>query len=227
MKIRLQKYLANITEYSRRQIEELVQENKIQINNTLAQLGDKVDDQDEIKIYNKIINKPNKDEKKVYLKLNKPIDYVCTRKTFKTEKNIFSLLPEKYFNLKPVGRLDKDSEGLIILTNDGDYIYKQTHPKFEVEKEYVVGVNNEINQKLLNTLKEGVDISLDNIPEIVKAKKIKKISSTKFAIIIAQGKNRQIRRMCQSVGLRVVSLQRVREGEVSLGDLEVGDYSMI
>ncbi len=190
----------------------------------MANLGDKTDDNDIIKINDKLVKKES--AQKIYLMLNKPIGYTCTKRKFKDEKNIYKLLPEKYNCLNSVGRLDKKSEGLLILTNDGDYIYKMTHPKFEQEKEYIVETQNFVSKKKLNKFKQGINIGTKE-KEIVKCKSIKQLSDNKFSIVITQGKKRQIRRMCAAVELKVVGLKRAREGRLNLDDLKIGKWKEI
>lgn len=230
MKIRLQKLLAQNSAYSRRQIEELIKAGKITLNGQKAILGDKADEQDQILINNQPIKKISG---KSYLILNKPNGYTCTKRYFRNEKNIYELLPTEYQHLNPVGRLDKDSEGLLILTNDGDYLYRLTHPKFEQEKEYLVETDKNINQIMLRVLQTGVDIgsdknhSLSSKKNLVKADKIKITGPKTFLITITQGQNRQIRRMCGKIGLGVIKLKRVREGKIKLGDLKTGEWKKL
>jgi pseudouridine synthase len=223
-KIRLQKFLSQNNICSRRRAEELINSGKIKINGQLAKLGDKVDDSDTIKINSQEIKKQS--TQKTYLMLNKPIGYTCTKRQFKGEKNIYQLLPKKYHHLNSAGRLDKNSQGLLILTNDGDYIYKMTHPKFKQEKEYIVETQNLVSKKNLDKFKQGINIGKEE-KEIVKCKSAKQLSDNKFSIIITQGKKRQIRRMCASAGLKVIELKRVREGKLKLSDLKIGEWKEI
>lgn len=227
MKMRLQKLLSQHTGYSRRQIEGLIKIEKITINGKIANLGDKADIYDKIKIDNELIKITEK-QKHIYLVLNKPVGYVCTKKFFWNEKNIYSLLPKEYHHLDPVGRLDKESEGLLILTNDGDFLYQHTHPKFTTEKEYIVEVDKKIDQQTIEVLKSGVNISKDEKPEIVSCKDVKLLNMKSFKITITQGKNRQIRRMCASINLMVISLKRIREGDIILdNNLKTGSWKIL
>lgn len=228
-KIRLQKYLSQKSICSRRRAEELVKVGLIKINGKVAKLGNKVDDKDKIEINNKLVVVHARPDEKIYIILNKPVGYICTKRKFKGEKNIYELLPKKFQYLNPVGRLDKNSEGLLILTNDGDYLYKMTHPKFEQEKEYIVethsnaSVHRKIEPSVFKKFKQGINIG-EQEKEIVSCKNIKQISNKTFNIIITQGKKRQIRRMCEAVGLKVAGLKRVREGKIKLEELKTGKW---
>ena len=228
MKIVLQKFIAESGYCSRRQAEELIRLGKVLVNGELAELGMKVDDKDEVKVRGKrvAINK-----EKIYIILNKPKNYTCTNRKFEGEKNVFDLIhaPERLF---VVGRLDKDSRGLVLLTNDGDLTQKLTHPKFEHEKEYIVEISNfqfPISKQFINDLilkfEKGVDIGEGD--GIVKAKDIKYLGANKFKIILTEGKKRQIRRMFKSVGCDIKDLVRVRIGKIELGNLKEGKYKYI
>lgn len=225
-KIRLQKFLAGQGVASRRKVEEMIKLGKIKINGEQAKLGDKVDpEQDEITMDGESV-KPKKDDSKVYIMLNKPIGYTCTRGEFEGERNIYELLPEAYQSLNPVGRLDKDSRGLFILTNDGDYIYKTTHPKFEQEKEYEIEVGKKIIKQDIAKLLKGIDIG-DGEKEVVAAKSVKSLDERKLRIVITQGKKRQIRRMFARLGHETASLKRIRIKDIELGNLKEGEFRKI
>ena len=216
----LQKYIASCGVCSRRGAEKLIIKGQITINNKIARVTDRVQENDTVKLNNKLI-KPI--DKKVYIMLNKPVGYTCTTKTFKNEKNIFELIKLKE-RLFTVGRLDKDSSGLLILTNDGDLTLKLTHPKYRHEKEYEVLVDKKITIKNIEELKRGVFIKDENKNQSikVKAKSIKKQGDNKISLIIAEGKKRQVRQMLSAAGLRVVKLKRTRVSSLLLGDLPEG-----
>ncbi|MBT4277830.1 rRNA pseudouridine synthase [Candidatus Falkowbacteria bacterium] len=216
----LQKYIASCGVCSRRGAEKLIIKGQITINNKIARVTDRVQENDTVKLNNKLI-KPI--DKKVYIMLNKPVGYTCTTKTFKDEKNIFELIKLKE-RLFTVGRLDKDSSGLLILTNDGDLTLKLTHPKYRHEKEYEVLVDKKITIKNIEELKRGVFIKDENKNQSikVKAKSIKKQGDNKISLIIAEGKKRQVRQMLSAAGLRVVKLKRTRVSSLLLGDLPEG-----
>ncbi|MDD5291245.1 MAG: pseudouridine synthase [Patescibacteria group bacterium] len=211
----LQKYIAQSGFCSRRKAEELIKQGRVFINDKLAEPGVKAEEEDEVKIDGKKINLP---KEKIYIKMNKPIGYTCTSRRFSAEKNIFSLIGRKE-RLFVAGRLDKDSRGLILLTNDGDLTQRITHPKFGHEKRYVVKIKKtKIKDKdIENLFRRGVDIGEGD--GIVRAKDIKYIGDNKFEIILAEGKKRQIRRMFKAMGLEVEDLIRVSIGRLKLGDL--------
>ncbi|MFH1661575.1 MAG: pseudouridine synthase [Candidatus Falkowbacteria bacterium] len=231
MKIVLQKFIADSGLCSRRNAEELIRLKKVMVNKKPAELGMKVDENDEIKINSKKIEL---EKHKIYIKLNKPAGYICTNKKFKGEKNVFDLINLKE-RLFVVGRLDKDSRGLVLLTNDGELTQKLTHPKFEHEKKYIVTVGTRRclvpTDDIIKKFKKGVDIGDDD--GIVKAKKIKYLSTqggqgnSKFEIILAQGKKRQIRRMFKKVGYDVEDLDRIKIGSLKLGNLAEGEWEYL
>lgn len=219
----LTKVIAENSSYSRRKAEELIRLGLVLVNNQIAQLGEKVSEKDEIKINEQKIIR----NQKIYIKLNKPVGYVCTNRSFKGEENIFSLINIRE-KVVSIGRLDKDSSGLLILTNDGDLNYKLSHPKFEHQKVYLVKIkNNHLlkNNIFLNELKSdfirGIDIEEKTL---AKAKKLEIISEQTFKIILSEGKKRQIRRMFGFFGLRVESLKRIEFANIKLGDLAEGQW---
>lgn len=224
MKVVLQKFISNSGFCSRRNAENLIRENKVLVNGKFAKLGARVCKSDVIKIGGKKIYLS---EKKIYIKLNKPKGYVCTNKKFINEKNIFILVRLKD-KLYSVGRLDKDSRGLILLTNDGELTQKMTHPSFKHEKEYEVLINRQekeavSNEEIISFFKKGVTIS----NYIVKAKMVEYLGNNKFKIVLTEGKKRQIRRMFGFFGLDVVDLKRVRIGELELMDLKEGKWKYL
>lgn len=216
MKIKLQKYIADSGYSSRRKAEELIKEKKVQVNGKLALLGMRVDDQDTIVIGGKRIKPSQKD--KTYILLNKPKGYTCTNR--EEDKNIFSLVDRKE-RLFIVGRLDKNSRGLVILTNDGDFAYKMTHPSFACEKEYRVELSKGIGRETIKTLKAGVDIGEKRK---ARMKEIEKIGKNRYKIIMTEGMNREIRRMFEVFGKTVTDLQRVRIDQYRLGQLKEGSW---
>ncbi len=219
----LTKVIAENSNYSRRKAEELIRLGLVSINNHIAQLGEKVSKNDEIKVNGqKIVH-----SQKVYIKLNKPVAYVCTNRSFKGEKNIFSLINIRE-KIVSIGRLDRDSSGLLILTNDGDLNYRLSHPKFEHNKIYLVKINNDEqlkNKIFLNKLKndfvKGINIGEKTL---AKAKKITIINEQLFEITLAEGKKRQIRRMFGFFNLRVEKLKRIEFAGIKLGNLKEGQW---
>ena len=216
--MRLNKFLSSRGSYSRRAVDKLIQAERININGKTAKLGDKVSDGDEIKVDGEVINKGKKKTKPVYLMFNKPIGIECTTDA-NTKNNIIDFIgyPRRIF---PIGRLDKDSEGLIFLTNDGDVVNKILRSENNNEKEYVVGVNKKVNADFLNQMRNGV--KLNNT--LTKKCKIEKLDNYSFKIILTQGLNRQIRRMCAQYDYRVKYLKRARIINISLGKLRLGKF---
>ena len=220
MKIKLQKYIADSGYCSRRMAEDLIGKKKVKVNNKVATIGMRVDDNDKIVIESKNI-KPKKDL--IYIALNKPRGYVCTNRETTGEKNIFSLVHIKE-RLFTVGRLDKESRGLILLTNDGDFAYKLTHPSFSHEKEYKVKLSRDIDRSIENILKSGVDI---NEKTKAKMKEIEKIGPKKYRVVLTEGKKRQIRRMFEVFDRTVHDLLRVRIDKYQLGGLREKNWRYI
>lgn len=222
-KIVLQKFIVDSGYCSRRQATDIIKTGRIKINGEIAELGAKVFPDDDIRIgENKIKCQANK----TYIILNKPKGYVCTKREFKGEKNIFELVrvPERLF---AVGRLDKDSRGLVLLTNDGALTEKLTHPRYEHEKEYYVQISNskfKISNEFINDiilkLKKGIKIE----GGLAKIKKGKYLGNRKFKIVLTQGIKRQIRLMFKTFGLDVVDLERTRINNIKLEDLKEGEW---
>ena len=227
MKIVLQKFIAESGYCSRRQAEELIRNKKVTVNGEVAELGVKVDENDEVKVRGKkiVLNK-----EKIYIVLNKPKGYTCTNRQFEGEKNVFDLVKTKE-RLFVVGRLDKDSRGLVLLTNDGDLALKMTHPRYEHEKEYIAEIFKFSNfqifkpERIVKEFIEGVDIGDGD--GIVRAKKVQYLGENKFKIILTEGKKRQIRRMFEAVGCEIKDLVRVRIGKIELGNLAEGKFKKI
>jgi pseudouridine synthase len=220
--IRLQKFLSQAGVCSRRQAEVLIKQKQIKVNDQIAQLGDKVDpDRDKIEVKSKIVSfSPTK----IYLLLNKPTGYVTTRSDRHAEKTIYDLLPKELKNqIWPVGRLDKNSSGLLILTNDGDLTQKLTHPSFEHEKEYLIRFRGLLNQEKIQKLQKGV--TLNGQPTLPC--QVKLIKPDEVKIILKEGQKRQIREMLKVVGCQITFLQRLRENKLKLSDLRVGQYKFI
>lgn len=220
--IRLNKYLAGSIIGSRRKAGVLIKAGRVKVNSqTVSDVSTVVDpDTVTVLVDNQLCVA---DKKKDYVILNKPSGYVCTHAKFETEKSIFSILPEKYKQLKIAGRLDKDSEGLVLLTNDGDIIYQVTHPKFEHEKEYVVSVTNDLLDRDIFKLTNGITLE----EGIATFDRITKIGVKKYQIILHQGWNRQIKRMMEVVGNRATNIQRIRIGKLVVGTLKAGEYKEI
>ena len=223
--IRLQKFLADNGIASRRKCEELILQGRVRVNGIqINALGTKISPNKDIIEYNGRQIKNSKKEY-TYILLNKPIDYVTTVKDQFDRKTVLDLVKVNR-RLVPVGRLDMYTSGAIILTDDGDFVYKVTHPKHEIEKTYnvtVVGkVNNEEVDKLINGVDIGGFITNKANVKILKIDEEKNIS--RLQITIHEGKNRQVRRMCEAIGKKVLSLHRAKIGNISVKDLKLGTW---
>ena len=217
MTTRINKYLSESGYCSRRAADRLIEEGKVTINGEIPELGTKVNEDDQVKVEGQIIEKSTK-QKKIYLAFNKPVGIVCTTDRRVEPDNIIDFIkyPKRIF---PIGRLDKNSEGLIFLTNDGDIVNKILRARNNHEKEYIVIVNRQINKEFIQRMSNGVEI----LETITKNCFVKQLGAKKFKIILTQGLNRQIRRMCESLGYRVQSLQRVRIMNIKL-NIPKGKY---
>ena len=223
---RLNKKLVLIGYCSRRKADEYIKNGKVTVNGKIATLGQIVDDNDIININGEEINQ---NSETIILAYNKPKGVICTESKIEKNTKISDLIKEFGFNkrLFTVGRLDKDTTGLIILTNDGDLAREITNTKNDYEKEYTVMVNKNINDDFVNNMSKGVylkDLSVRTKKCIVKLDANKK---NVFNIIITQGLNRQVRRMCNELGYRVISLKRVRIMNLKLNNLKEGEYREI
>ena len=219
--MRINKYLANSGICSRRAADELINEGHVKVNGKVCSLGTDVNvGSDTVSVNGKIVNLVKTYE---YYIMNKPKGYICTVKDEKGRKTVMDLLPQNIKRLFPVGRLDCDSEGLLILTNDGDLTFKLTHPKNEIPKTYIVKTEKPLTAEDINKLRAGVVID----GEKTKKCNIKLIESTdngtKIHITITEGKNRQIRKMIESIGNNVVFLKRNKIGDLRLSGLNRGE----
>ncbi|MDP9954913.1 23S rRNA pseudouridine2604 synthase [Epilithonimonas hungarica] len=215
-KIRINKYLSEVGFCSRRAADKLLEEGRITINGVVPELGTKVSGEDEIFVDGKTIKKV--EEEFVYIAFNKPVGIVCTTDTKREKNNIVDYInhPKRIF---PIGRLDKPSEGLILLTSDGDIVNKILRARNNHEKEYYVRVDKPITEKFLEKMRNGVPI----LDTITKKCEVEKIDTMNFRIVLTQGLNRQIRRMCEYLGYEVKKLKRIRIMNIKL-DLPVGKW---
>lgn len=213
--IRINKFLSEVGYCSRREADKLLEQGRITINGKIPELGTKVLPTDEVRVNGQLVTE--KEEPKIYLAVNKPVGIECTTNQ-SVRGNIVDFVnyPERIF---PVGRLDKDSEGLIIMTNDGDIVNKILRARNNHEKEYIVTVNKTITDRFIQRMAAGVPI----LDTVTKECRVEKISSTTFRIFLTQGLNRQIRRMCEYFDYEVVALKRIRIMNISL-DVPVGKY---
>lgn len=223
--IRLQKFLANNGICSRRKAEEHIMNGDVKVNGkVVTELGTKIDsDTDEVTFQNQTIK--NNNDEKVYILLNKPIGYVTTTKDQFSRDTVLDLIKIKE-KVLPVGRLDMYTSGAIILTNDGDFIYKVTHPKHEIEKTYNVTLRGEITEEEIESLRKGVKIenyiSGEAKVRILKIDKEKNLS--RIEVIIHEGKNREVRKMCNVIGKKVLALHRSKIGNIDVKDLKLGTW---
>lgn len=221
MKIVLQKFIAESGLCSRRAAEELIRSGRVDVNGVVAELGVRVDVDDLVFVNGQKISGA---VPKIYIKLNKPVAYVCTNRKFKGEKSVFDLVKNIPERLHVVGRLDKDSRGLLILTNDGEYTRMATHPSCEHEKKYLVKIAHDLEmgrkdrEEIISQFKKGIEIE----GGLARAISVQYYNGL-FEIVLSEGKKRQIRRMFEAVGCRVIDLQRISIGEVELGDLREGE----
>ena len=217
MATRINKYLSEVGYCSRREADRLILEGKVAVNGKITEIGSKVEESDQIEVKGQIIEKSTR-QKNIYLAFNKPVGIVCTTDTKVEPNNIIDFIkyPKRIF---PIGRLDKLSEGLIFLTNDGDIVNKILRTRNNHEKEYIVKVNRPINSDFIQSMSNGVRI----LDTMTKNCFVKQLGSKKFKIILTQGLNRQIRRMCEALEYRVRSLKRVRIMNIKL-DVPIGKY---
>lgn len=220
-KIRINKFLAELGIGSRRAIDKMIEEKRIKVNGVLAESGIKVDKSDKISVNGKLLEFEKK--KKVYFMLNKPKRVLSTAKDERGRKTVVDLIDTKE-RIFPIGRLDYDTEGLLLLTNDGEIFNKVIHPRTEVYKTYLVEARGNINMTTLNKLKRGIMLD-DKMTLPAKAKiLLADERHTELHFAIKEGRNRQVRRMFESVGHPVINLKRIMLGELNLEGLEVGEY---
>ncbi|MDA7706078.1 MAG: 23S rRNA pseudouridine(2604) synthase RluF [Flavobacteriaceae bacterium] len=213
---RLNKYLSEAGYCSRRAADKLIDEGRVTINGVVPEMGTKVLEGDEVKVDGKTIL--NEAKKRTYIAFNKPVGIVCTTDTGVEKDNIIDYIqyPSRIF---PIGRLDKDSEGLILLTDDGDIVNKILRASNNHEKEYIVSVDKPISQTFIQRMSSGIPI----LETVTKKCEVQKLSTYEFKIILTQGLNRQIRRMCEYLNYEVQSLKRTRIMNIHL-KCDVGTY---
>lgn len=212
---RLNKYLSEVGYCSRRKADALIEQGRVTINGQVPEMGTKVSPEDEVRVNGELIVPPKKDN--VYLAFNKPIGIVCTTNP-KEKKNIVDYInfPSRIF---PIGRLDKPSEGLILLTDDGDIVNKILRARNNHEKEYIVTVDRVITEDFIERMSSGIPI----LDTLTRKCEVEQLSKFVFRIVLTQGLNRQIRRMCEYLGYEVVKLKRIRIMNIEL-DVPVGEY---
>lgn len=218
---RINKYLSAIGVCSRREADRLVEAGRILVNGELASLGTKVSDEDEIKIDGKLVASKNTED--VLIAFNKPVGLLCTTARDQGD-NIVDFINYKT-RIYPVGRLDKESCGLILLTNNGEMMDKLLRSSNHHEKEYIVSVDGKVDDAFLKKMSSG--IYLEELDRTTNKCKVEKVDEHTFTIILTQGLNRQIRRMCKACNRKVTSLKRLRILNINLGDLKTGEYREI
>ena len=213
---RLNKFLSEAGYCSRRAADKLIEEGRVTVNGKHPEMGTKVSSTDEVSVDGKVVS--IKKKSRVYIAFNKPVGVVCTTDTRVEKNNIIDFInyPSRIF---PIGRLDKDSEGLILLTDDGDIVNKILRSSNNHEKEYIVRVDKPISQTFVKRMSEGVPI----LDTMTKPCRVQKLSRNSFKIVLTQGLNRQIRRMCSYLDYEVESLKRVRIMNINLMS-DVGEY---
>lgn len=223
MEIRLNKFLAEKVGLSRRESDNLIVDGKVLVNQQPAVLGARISETDEIICDGKIIS--TKKPEYIYLMLNKPVGYVSSRKAQGEVPTLYELLPEKYQKLKTVGRLDKNSSGLILLTNDGDFAFKHTHPKFYKLKTYLV----ELDQTLAPLHQQEISDFGIHLEDGLSKLFLTKLDEDrlKWQVEMGEGRNRQIRRTFAALGYKVVKLHRIEFGHYQLGDLKTGEFKLV
>ena len=218
---RLNKYLATNFGVSRREADILIEQGKVKINGKVAEIGQRVEAGDKVLLDGKEIAK----QELIYVALNKPVGYVCSRKRQGDTPTIYELLPDELQSLKSVGRLDKDSSGLILLTNDGDFAFQMTHPKFYKHKKYTVTLDRELaplHQQMISDF--GI-----NLPDGLSKMGLERLDDSRkhWDVTLGEGRNRQIRRTFEALGYKVVALHRYQFDNYSLSGLESGQWTRI
>jgi pseudouridine synthase len=219
---RINKYLALELGVSRREADKLIERGRVSVNGKTAVLGDRASERDTIYLDDKPIHQ---NAKLVYIALNKPVGYVCSRKKQGETPTIYSLVPKELQNLKTVGRLDKDSSGLILLTNDGDFTLRMTHPRYKKTKIYNIKLSKPLealHQQMISDY--GVDLP-DGKSQLI----LEKISDDRksWQVTMHEGRNRQIRRTFAALDYRVTDLHRIQFGNYSLGDIRPGKHQVV
>lgn len=222
--IRLNKMIASSGLCSRRKADELIESGAVKVNGQVVkELGYSVSSKDKITVN----NQPLKKQTLTYIKYYKPAGYITTMSDEKGRKTIYDILPPEAKDLKPVGRLDKDSTGLLIMTNDGDFINKMTHPSIKIPKVYRVCAEGKMNQQHLIQLAKGIEIEKDKIAYADAAILDYEGKNTVLQIVLYQGMNRQIRKMLDILGFPVVSLKRVSHGTINIQGLKKGQFKYL
>jgi 23S rRNA pseudouridine2605 synthase len=217
--MRLNKFVASATGLSRRKADDAIKQGLVALNGKQGNLGDKVASPDTVKLNGKVISLPAR----TTILLSKPAGYVCSREG-QGSKTIYELLPKKWHHLKTIGRLDKDSSGLLLLTNDGDLSNKLSHPRYQKEKIYEVQLSMKISSSDIRKLEEGVNLE-DGMSRFIN---LRPLSNNTYEVMITEGRNRQIRRTFKALCYEVISLHRIQLGPYELpSQLEPGGWKLL
>lgn len=219
--LRLNKFLAARLGVSRREADELISAGRITVDGHPATLGARIDNNSKICYNNKIVPF---DTEYLYIAMHKPVGYVCSRRAQGAAPTLYELLPKKYQHLKTVGRLDKDSSGLILLTNDGDFAFQMTHPKFRKTKIYEVELDKSLAPLHQQMITEYGIMLDDGLSQFKVIKDNSTDSKNRYLVFLTEGRNRQIRRTFLALGYKVTKLHRTHFGKYELGDLQPGQY---
>ena len=222
--VRLQKFMAEQGVASRRKSEDLIRAGKVKVNGHIAEIGMKINPRKDLVTVGKQKLTNVKNRKMVYIMLNKSRGYVTTVSDELGRKTVMDLLPDFGCRIYPVGRLDKDSEGLLLLTNDGSFTNCMTHPSHEYAKVYRVTVRPAVNDEILFNLRNGIEIDGRKTAPCEVTVLTEEENRVVLEFILHEGRNRQIRKMCESQGLEVARLKRISIGPIKLGMLKQGDY---
>jgi 23S rRNA pseudouridine2605 synthase len=218
LNVRLQKFLADAGVASRRSAEQIILAGRVSVNGEIVRLlGSKVDP-----LHDKVLvdSKPVREHRKIYIALNKPVGCICSRKDELKRRTVYEFLPREWQIASTVGRLDFNSEGLIFLTNDGEFALRLTHPRYGVRKKYLATIDGFLEQEMLEKLVHGVF----HDGERLKAESARQISRNVVELELTEGKNREVRRLFESQGLTVQKLQRTQIGKIKLGELKPGRW---
>ena len=223
MSDRLNKYLALHLGISRREADDLIAHQKVQINGDVAELGRQVEAGDRVVANGTPVET---ETKHVYLLLNKPPNYVSSRRAQGNTPTIYSLLPKQYHALKPVGRLDKNTSGVILLTNDGDFSFRMTHPKFNKVKVYQVQLDKDL-EPLHQQMIADYGVTLEDGPSKLTLTRLNDSDRREWIVTMSEGRNRQIRRTFAALGYEVRTLHRTDFGHYALGDVKAGEFKIV
>ena len=218
--VRINKFLALHTGISRREADDAVLHGRVQINDATAEMGARVAAGDTVTLDGRLVTVKSS---YTYLLLNKPVEYICSRRRQGDTPTIYELLPEQYRDLKPVGRLDKESSGLLLLTDDGDFAHRMTHPSFHKTKTYEVALSKDL-EPLHRQMISDIGVTLEDGVSKLQLERLRDGDEKQWIVRMHEGRNRQIRRTFGGLGYAVKALHRTNFGNYSLGDIKPGSY---